>query len=199
MLEPGLDLVFCGINPGLYSAATGHHFARPGNRFWPSLHGAGFTDRLLSPFEDVLLPRYGLGLTNLVARATPGADDLAADELVEGGRLLVNKLRRFRPPAVAIVGVGAYRTAFDRRRAVVGLQDQDLGGVPVWVLPNTSGLNAHYQIPELVEVFAELRRFVERRIRDRSAAGSATPSRTSSRSSSSLPSRRTRRTSRSPR
>ena len=198
VLAPDLDVLFCGINPGLYSGATGHHFARPGNRFWSALHGSGFTDRLLSPFEDVLLPTYALGVTNLVERATAAADELSTEELRRGGTRLVAKLRRFRPGLLAVVGVGAYRTAFERPRAVVGLQDEPLAGVPVWVLPNTSGLNAHYRPSDMVATFAAARRFAIKEV-SRSAAGSAALSRTWSRSSSSAPARRTRRTSRSPR
>jgi TDG/mug DNA glycosylase family protein len=157
VLAPGLEVLFCGINPGLYSAAVGHHFARPGNRFWPALHLAGFTDRLLSPFEDELALRYGVGVTNLVARPTASAHELSREELREGGRVLAGKVLRSAPGVLAVVGIGAYRTAFGQPRAATGPQDQKVGGRPVWVLPNPSGLNAHYQLPELAAHFRRLR------------------------------------------
>lgn len=151
-------MLFCGINPGLYSGATGHHFARPGNRFWPSLYAAGFSDRLLSPWEErELLPR-GYGITNLVARSTAGADELGRDELVAGGRRLLRLARRYAPRWVAVLGLGAYRTAFGRRQGVVGPQPERLAGAGLWVLPNPSGLNAHYQLPDLVREFTALYR-----------------------------------------
>lgn len=160
VIAPNLRVLFCGINPGLYSGAVRHHFARPGNRFWPTLYAAGFTDRLLSPFEEERLLERGLGITNLVQRATGTADELAEAELVAGGRRLVRKLRRFRPGVVAFLGVGAYRTAFARKEAVVGPQADLLAGVRVWVLPNPSGLNAHYQLADLARIFAVLREAV---------------------------------------
>src|SRR5437868_7278272 len=140
VLAPGLRVLFCGINPGLYSAAVGHHFARPGNRFWPALHLAGFTDRLLSPFEDRLLLAAGYGITNIADRATATADEVSAEELLAGARRLARKVRRLRPKAVAFLGVTAYRTAFSRPRAGLGLQAESLGGAAMWVLPNPSGL-----------------------------------------------------------
>lgn len=154
---PGLTVLFCGINPGLYSGAVRHHFARPGNRFWPALHASGFTDRLLSPFEEDLLPSYGLGITNLVGRATATADALDDDELRRGARSLRAKAGRLRPRYVAFLGFGAYRTAFGRPRASLGPQDHALGATRVWLLPNPSGLNAHYQLPDLARAFAQLR------------------------------------------
>lgn len=154
---PGLAVLFCGINPGLYSGAVGHHFARPGNRFWPALQASGFTDRLLSPFEEDLLSSYGLGITNLVARATATADALGDDELRRGARSLRAKVGRLRPRYVAFLGFGAYRTAFDRPRATLGPQDHAVGPALVWLLPNPSGLNAHYQLPDLARAFASLR------------------------------------------
>jgi TDG/mug DNA glycosylase family protein len=156
-----LRVLFCGINPGLYSAATGNHFARPGNRFWPALHAAGFTPRLLHPSEKPLLLDAGYGLTNLVSRATAAADELAADELVAGGRHLVRKVRRYRPRAVAFLGLGAYRHAFGRPRATFGPQPESLEGAAVWVLPSPSGLNANYQLPQLVKLFRQLRKAAE--------------------------------------
>jgi TDG/mug DNA glycosylase family protein len=157
VIAPGLDVLFCGINPGLYSGAVGHHFARPGNRFWPALASSGFTPRRLSAFEEEELLDHGLGITNLVARATATADALDSDELRAGARRLARKVRAFRPRVVAFLGLGAYRTAFDRRDAIAGPQDAPLAGARVWLLPNPSGLNAHYQLPALARAFAELR------------------------------------------
>jgi TDG/mug DNA glycosylase family protein len=150
--------VFCGINPGLYSAATGHHFARPGNRFWPALHAAGFTARRLHPSEQQLLLRAGYGLTNLVARATAGADQLAPAEFVAGRRRLAGKLRRYRPRMVAFLGIGAYRYAFGAPNAPLGEQPQRFEGARVWVLPSPSGLNANYPLGALVEQLRALQR-----------------------------------------
>jgi double-stranded uracil-DNA glycosylase len=158
VLAPGLRVLFCGINPGLWSAAVGHHFARPGNRFWKALQRGGFTDRLLAPDEEAELLRQGLGITNLVDRATAGAADLTPEELRAGGRRLAAKVRSARPRVVAVLGVGAYRTAFARPGATVGPQPEPIGGVPAWVLPNPSGRGAHYQLADLAEAFAELRR-----------------------------------------
>jgi len=163
LLAPGLRVLFCGINPGLYSGATGHHFARPGNRFWPALHAAGFTDRLLAPWEERLLLEGRYGITNLVGRATATAGELTGAELVAGRRRLERKVCRTAPAWVAVLGVGAYRTAFGRPRAAVGRQAERLGGATLWVLPNPSGLNAHYQLPDLVREFAELRTASRRR------------------------------------
>lgn len=151
-------MLFVGINPGLYTAAVGHHFARPGNRFWKTLHAAGFTDHLMSPFDERELLQRGIGITNLVARATASAAELSDDELRAGSKTLERKVRRYRPGVVAFVGVGAYRTAFDRPRATIGPQPDTLAGGRVWVLPNPSGLNANYQLPELTRRFRALRR-----------------------------------------
>jgi len=155
----GMDLLvlFCGINPGLYTAAVGHHFARPGNRFWPALHRSGFTDRLLSPFEQRELIQRGLGVTNVVARATASASELTKDDFIKGGRALRAKVRRYRPRIVAILGVGAYRQAFAQPKALIGEQDEKIANARVWVLPNPSGLNANYQLPDLVKLFGALR------------------------------------------
>jgi len=158
VIAPGLDVLFCGINPGLYTAAVGQHFGRPGNRFWPVLHRAGFTPRLFAPSEQEELLKLGYGITNVVARATNAADQLTREELIEGGRILARKVLRFRPRYLAIVGIGAYRTAFARPRAKLGLQDDTIGATRIWVLPNPSGLNANYRPAELVDLFAELRR-----------------------------------------
>ena len=157
VVAPGLDVVFCGINPGLYTAFTGWHFARPGNRFWPALHRSGFTPRQLHPSEQQELPALGLGITNVVPRATATAEELTADEYAAGGVELARKVGRLRPRFLAVLGVTAYRAAFDARRAVVGRQGDLLHGAVVWVLPNPSGLNAHYALPRLTELFAELR------------------------------------------
>ena len=160
VVAPGIDVLFCGINPSLISAQTGHHFARPGNRFWPALHRAGFTPRLLAPAEDRLLPRYGLGLTNLVDRPTAAASELTDEELRAGARGLEDLVRRVGPRLVCVVGLAAWRGGFGRPRAGVGLQPETVAGRPVWVVPNPSGLNAHYQLPRLAELFAEVREYV---------------------------------------
>jgi TDG/mug DNA glycosylase family protein len=157
VLTDDLDLLFCGINPGLWSGWSGEHFARPGNRFWPALHRSGFTPRQLAPAEQGLLPSYGLGITNLVARASARADELTPAELVEGGATLAEKVRARRPRWLAVVGVGAYRVAFGAKTAAVGPQPEPLGASRVWVLPNPSGLNAHYDLPKLAAEFARLR------------------------------------------
>jgi TDG/mug DNA glycosylase family protein len=155
---PGLTILFCGINPGLYSGAVGHHFARPGNRFWRALHAAGFTARVLSPFEERDLLPLGLGITNLVDRATATAGRLSIGELREGRPALERKLRRLRPASLAMLGITAYRTAFDRPTATMGNQpDHRIGRTRVWVLPNPSGLNAHYRPADLAEAFRALR------------------------------------------
>ncbi len=163
VLGPDLDVVFCGINPGLYSAAVGHHFARPGNRFWRALDGGGFTDRVWSPEEDGDLPSIGLGITNLVARATARAAELGREELRAGAARLRRLARRKGPRCVAILGIDAYRTAFDDRGAAIGRQQAGLGDSLLWVLPNPSGLNAHFQLPQLSAAFAELRRAIAMR------------------------------------
>ncbi len=160
VIAPSLRVLFCGINPGLYSGATGHHFARPGNRFWPTLHRAGFTPRLLDPSQKRELLEFGYGITNLVPRATATADELAPGELVAGRRRLEAKVKRYRPQVVAVLGIGAYRTAFARREAILGRQPEPLADAAIWVLPNPSGLNAHYQLASLVEYFQELRHAV---------------------------------------
>lgn len=157
VIAPGLRVLFCGINPSLYSAAVGHHFARPGNRFWPTLHAAGFTPRLFQPDEGVALLPLGYGITNIVDRATARADELTPTEVTAGGAALARKVRRFKPRVLAVLGVTVYRAAFDRPKAVIGPQPDRIGGSAVWVLPNPSGLNAHYQRADLARVFTELR------------------------------------------
>jgi double-stranded uracil-DNA glycosylase len=158
-----LRVLFSGINPSLYSAATGHHFARPGNRFWPALHRSGFTPRLLHPAEQSMLPALGLGITNVVARASARADELSPAELIAGGAVLAALADRWRPRFLAILGVTAYRIAFGRPKAVTGPQDHEIGGVPLWILPNPSGLNAHWNADQLAAAFAELREAVNHR------------------------------------
>ncbi|MGW4783661.1 G/U mismatch-specific DNA glycosylase [Streptomyces sp. NPDC004230] len=157
VVADGLAVLFCGINPGLMTAATGHHFARPGNRFWPVLHLSGFTPRLFKPSEQAELLTYGLGITNVVARATARADELDAEEFREGGRVLGAKVERLRPRWLAVVGVTAYRAAFDDRRAVVGPQERTIGSSRVWVLPNPSGLNAHWTAATMAQEYGRLR------------------------------------------
>lgn len=150
-------MLFCGINPGLYTAAVGHHFARPGNRFWKVLHEAGFTDRLLSPFEEAGLLDAGIGITNLVARATATAAELTRGELGEGARLLEAKVAATHPQIVAMLGMQAFRTAFGDRTAALGLQPQPMAHSRVWLLLNPSGLQARYQLPDLIAFFEDLR------------------------------------------
>jgi TDG/mug DNA glycosylase family protein len=159
----GLDILFCGINPGLYTAAVQQHFGRPGNRFWPTLHKAGFTPHLFAPSEQYELLKLGIGITNVVARATAAADELTRQELIEGGKLLERTVRKYKPRYLAIVGMGAYRTAFNRPKAKLGLQEETIGDTRIWVLPNPSGLNANYQQDALVELYAELRKAAGRR------------------------------------
>jgi TDG/mug DNA glycosylase family protein len=161
VIAPGLRVLFVGINPGLYSGWIGHHFARPGNRFWPTLHAAGFTPRRLHPSEERELLDYGCGVTNFVNRATATAAELSAEELIAGGARLVQTVRRFQPQSVAVLGVTAYRTAFRQPKAQLGRQPGLLAETPVWVLPNPSGLNAHYTPTALAEVFADFRRQLE--------------------------------------
>lgn len=157
LIAPGLRVLFCGINPGLYSAATRHHFARPGNRFWPVLHAAGFTPRVLKPWEERELLAWDYGITNLVARATATAAELDKEEFVAGAQRLERKVRRYKPAWVAVVGIGAYRAAFGRPKAMVGPQPERIGPAGLWLLPQPSGLNANHQMPELAAAFRALR------------------------------------------
>ena len=156
MIDDGLRVLFVGINPGLYSAAIGHHFGRPGNRFWPALHAGGFTPRLFSPFEEILLLPLGIGLTNLVDRATATAEELSVDELRAGVERLKRKVRRYRPHYIAPLGLTSYRSAFARPKARLGHQQETLGSAQIWLLPNPSGLNAHHQPAMLAKMFGEL-------------------------------------------
>lgn len=157
VLATGLDVVFVGINPGLWSGATGHHFAHPRNRFWKALYRSGFTDRELSPAEDVVLPQYALGVTNLVGRTTAKADELTREELREGGAALIERLERVRPRAVAVLGMGAFRNAFCRPKAILGRQMDRIADAELWMLPNPSPLNAQFSLDELAARLAEVR------------------------------------------
>jgi len=156
LIAPDLKVLFCGINPGLYTAAVGRHFARPGNRFWPALYQAGFTSRLYSPYEEEKLLGLGLGITNLVARATAGAAELTRDELRAGAEGLRRKVRKYRPRSVAVLGLGAYRIAFAQRDAGLGLQVESIHGTAIWVLPSPSGANAYYQPQVLIAILRQL-------------------------------------------
>ena len=187
LTRPGLRVLFVGINPSLRSAEVGHHFARPGNRFWPTLHAAGFTPRRLQPHEDAELLDLGIGVTNIASRPTRAADELSRAELVDGARALEALVAAERPGLVAVVGLTAYRTAFARPKAVMGLQPETVGGRPVWVLPNPSGLNAHYKPADFARVYAEARAYSDALtesvspcrspvVRSRSTASSCTPS-----------------------
>jgi double-stranded uracil-DNA glycosylase len=158
VLAPGLHVLFCGINPSLRSAEAGHHFARPGNRFWPALHLAGITPRRLRPEQDAQLVAYGAGVTNLADRPTRAADELTPEELRAGAAALERLVAAWRPGLLAVVGVTAYRAAFGRPRAALGLQPEAVGGRPVWVLPNPSGLNAHHRLEDLAGLYAEAHR-----------------------------------------
>ncbi len=158
VIARNLRVLFVGINPGLYTAAVGHHFARPGNRFWPALHQSGFTDRKFSPFEERKLLKLGLGVTNLVTPATASATELSREDFIRGGRALRRKLRRYRPKIVAILGIDAYRKAFARPKAEIGEQEEKIAGADLWALPNPSGLNANYQLKDLVRLFRKLRK-----------------------------------------
>jgi TDG/mug DNA glycosylase family protein len=157
IVAPGLSVLFCGINPGLMSARLGQHFARPGNRFWPALHLSGFTPRLLKPSEQLELLSFGLGITNMVARPTAKASELTRQEFVQGAEILTRLAHEYAPQTVAVVGVTAYRVGFDRPKATIGPQPETIGGSRLWVLPNPSGLNAHFQLPALAEEFRRLR------------------------------------------
>ena len=156
VIAPGLRLLLCGINPGLWSGATGHHFARPGNRFWRTLHAAGLTDRILEPWQERELLDDGIGITNLVMRTTATAAELTREELRSGAVRLTAIAEDNGPQVVACLGVSAYRVAFDRPKAIVGRQPERIGPSVLWVLPNPSGLNAHYQLPDLARTFGEL-------------------------------------------
>ncbi len=161
LLAPNLDVLFCGINPGLYTAAIGHHFGRPGNRFWPALHGSAFTPRLFAPWEEHELLALGVGITNMVERTTATAAELTASEYVAGGQRLTRLLTQIHPRVVAFLGIGAYRAAFAKPRARVGLQPERIADSALWVLPSPSGLNANHQLADLVQQFSALRTWVK--------------------------------------
>ena len=161
LIDYNLKVLFCGINPGIWSGATGFHFAKPGNRFWKVLHLAGFTDRQLHPSEEAELLELGYGITSFVKRTTARADELTKEEFIEGGKLLVKKIKKYKPQTLAVLGIGAYRTAFNKPKAKLGLQEEKIGGANVWLLPNPSGLNAHYQVDDLAALFCEVRRSVD--------------------------------------
>ncbi len=161
VIAPNLKVLFCGINPGLYTAAIGHHFGRPGNRFWPALYASGITPRLLSPYEDQELLNFGYGITNLVTRATAAADELSTEELVTGGKVLEAKVIRLKPRFLAVLGITAFRTAFHQPNVQVGPRPETIGETHLWVLPNPSGLNAHYNLDELARLFRDLKQAAE--------------------------------------
>ena len=161
VIAKNLCVLFCGINPGLYTAAVGHHFARPGNRFWPALHKSGFTKRLLSPFDERELLKNSLGITNVVSHATASASELTKEDFVRGGRILRRKVSRYRPRIVAILGIEAYRKAFGQLEVEVGEQEETIGDARLWVLPNPSGLNANYQLKDFARLFRKLRKAAE--------------------------------------
>ena len=161
IIAPNLKVLFSGINPGLYTAVVGHHFARPGNRFWPTLHAAGFTPRLYLPEEESRLLDLGFGITNMVDRATANAAELSALELKEGAFKLEEKVMGYQPQVLAFLGISAYRVAFGKATAGIGMQEQTIGNTKLWVLPNPSGLNAHFPPRRLAEVYQELRLFVD--------------------------------------
>jgi TDG/mug DNA glycosylase family protein len=157
LIAPDLHILFVGINPGLWSGATGFHFARPGNRFWRALHEAGLTPHLVDPANQRELLDFGIGVVNLVPRTTAAAAELSNDEIRAGAKVLVDKIERYRPRKVAFLGVSTYRIAFGRAKASVGRQEERIGISEVWVLPNPSGLNAHYQLPQLAAAYSQLR------------------------------------------
>jgi double-stranded uracil-DNA glycosylase len=157
LIDYHLKVLFCGINPGIWSGATGFHFAKPGNRFWKVLHLSGFTDRILHPSEEHELLENGYGITSFVKRTTARADELTSEEYVAGGKALIKKIEKYKPENLAVLGIGAYRTAFQKPKAKLGLQSEKIGGARVWLLPNPSGLNAHYQAADLAALFREVR------------------------------------------
>jgi double-stranded uracil-DNA glycosylase len=160
LIRPNLDVLFVGINPGLYTAAVGHHFARPGNRFWPAMHKGGFTPKQVSPFDSATLLDLNLGITNLCPRPTAMAHQLSTHELREGAKVLRRKVLKYKPRFIAIIGITSYRIAFDRKEAKIGLQSETIGDTKIWVVPNPSGLNAHYQVSDLAKLFRALKNAV---------------------------------------
>ena len=174
MIAPGLNVLFCGINPGLYSAWTRHHFARPGNRFWPALFASGFTQRLLRPDEEQELLSYGYGVTNIVRRPTLAADELTRGELLAGARRLRQKVALYRPLSLAVLGLSAYRVAFERPKAGLGLQRESIHETLIWVLPNPSGLNAHFTPKALADLFSQFRLAISKQIAQRNEGNEKT-------------------------
>jgi TDG/mug DNA glycosylase family protein len=160
LVGPDLRVLFCGINPGRLSGESGLHFARTGNRFWKLLHAGGFTDRVLDPAEQAVLPTLGIGITNVVDRVTAAASELTNEELRAGAHVLEAKVQALRPSCVAVLGLQAYRTAFGRPQAAIGEQPEPLGAAKLWLLPNPSGLQARYQLPEMTSLFQALHRAV---------------------------------------
>jgi len=157
VIAPNLTVLFCGINPGLYSAAVGHHFAGPGNLFWSTLFATGFTSRLFTAFEESELLGLGYGITNLVTRPSASAEDVEKDELRRGVRALRRKVLEYQPRFVAVLGLVAFRLGFESSKAVVGPQPDPIGSTQVWLLPNPSGLNAFHQPAILNQMFSEFR------------------------------------------
>jgi double-stranded uracil-DNA glycosylase len=155
VIAPGLEVLFCGINPGLYSAAVGHHFAGPGNLFWSMLHLADFTPRVLTAFEEHELLALSLGITNLVPRASGSAEDVSKEELRAGARTLRRKVLKYKPRFLAVCGLVAYRVGFECSKAQVGLQEERIGATQIWLLPNPSGLNAFHQPSIMGQMFRE--------------------------------------------
>ncbi len=158
LIDYNLKVLFCGINPGIYSGATGLHFARPGNRFWKAVHLGGFTDRILKPSEEEEFLELGFGITSFCKRTTARADELSKSEIIEGGGNLTKKIEKYKPENLAVLGLGAYRTAFAEPKASVGLQNKKIGTTKIWLLPNPSGLNAHYRLEDFGRLFAEIRK-----------------------------------------
>lgn len=156
LIDYNLKVLFCGINPGIWSGATGFHFAKPGNRFWKTLHLAGFTERVLHPSEEHELLENGYGITSFCRRTTARADELTVEEYIEGGKILVKKIKKYKPQTLAVLGITAFRLAFGQPKAKLGLQEEKIAGADVWLLPNPSGLNAHYQLNDLAKLFSEV-------------------------------------------
>ncbi|WP_347156784.1 G/U mismatch-specific DNA glycosylase [Pontibacter chitinilyticus] len=167
IIAPELNVLFCGINPSVYTAAVGHNFARPGNRFWPTLYQAGFTPHLFLPHEDKALLTYGYGITNVVARATVSADQLTGEEIKEGGKHLKAKVLEYKPLVLAVLGVTVYRKAFGYKQAAIGLQEHVIGNTRIWLLPNPSGLNAHYTPTAMATVYQQLRLYLDNDIKSK--------------------------------
>jgi TDG/mug DNA glycosylase family protein len=161
LIDYNLKVLFCGINPGMWSGATGFHFAKPGNRFWKTLHLAGFTNRILHPSEEGELLEKGYGITSFCKRTTARADELTTEEYVAGGKALIKKLEKYKPKTLAVLGITAFRTAFGQPKARLGLQTEKIADTTVWLLPNPSGLNAHYQLNDLARLYGELKQTVD--------------------------------------